>query len=100
MDLKKHMVKKGVVFSNFVSNVNRNNIKKLFITEILQKNDFYINKMNKKGKFIFKMFELESNNLFDEGNDFDFEDYLLLLFTGYYAQDILPNKYNFKEELN
>lgn len=56
--------------------------------------------MNKKGKFIFKMFELESNNLFDEGNDFDFEDYLLLLFTGYYAQDILPKKYNFKEELN
>lgn len=97
---KKAHGKKGVVFSNFVSNVNRNNIKKLFITEILQKNDFYINKMNKKGKFIFKMFELESNNLFDEGNDFDFEDYLLLLFTGYYAQDILPNKYNFKEELN
>lgn len=88
--------KKKVAFSNFVANVNCNNIKKLFVTEILQKNNYYINKMSKKGKFIFKLFEEDGILLFDENNSFDYEDYLLLLFTGYYTQNILSNSYEFK----
>ena len=92
--------KKANVFSNFISNVNRNNIKKLFVNEVLQKNNFYISKMNAKGKSIFEIFELDCGNLFDESDNFDYEDYLLLIFTGYYTQNILVTKYKFEEELN
>lgn len=86
------------VFSNFITNVNRNNIRKLFVSEILQKNNFYIEKMNKKGKFLFEVFEMNTSELFDEENNFDYEDYLLLIFTGYYTDNILLSKYEFKEE--
>ena len=86
------------VFSNFVTNVNRNNIKKLFVSEILQKNNFYIEKMNKKGKFLFEVFEMEISNLFNECVGFDYEDYLLLIFTGYYTNNILLSKYSYEEE--
>ena len=75
--------KNSDIFSNFVLNANKNNIKKLFTTEVLQKNNYYIGGMNKKGKFIFKILENNFNELFDE-DDFYFEDYLLLIFTGYY----------------
>ena len=74
--------KNSDIFSNFVLNANKNNIKKLFTTEVLQKNNYYIGGMNKKGKFIFKILENNFNELFDE-DDFYFEDYLLLIFTGY-----------------
>lgn len=97
--MKKQNGKNNNVFSNFIDNVTRNNIKKIFVTEILQKNNFYINKFGKKGKFVFKILEMNTNNLFDESNDFDYEDYILLLFTGYYTQNILINNYEFKEEL-
>lgn len=87
--------KKSEVFSNLVLNSNKNNIKKLFTTEVLQKNNFYISGMNKKGKFIFKILENNLNNLFDE-EDFYFEDYLLLLFTGYYCENILSSSFGAK----
>ena len=89
---KRNKGKKSEVFSNFVLNSNKNNIKKLFTTEVLQKNNFYIESMNKKGKFIFKILENNLNNLFDEEN-FYFEDYLLLIFTGYYTENILSSRY-------
>ena len=87
--------KKGDIFSNFILNVNRNNIFKLFVTEILQKNNYYIEKMNIKSKIIFKLFENDLNNLFNEEN-FTFEDYIILLFTGYYTTNILSSKYDGK----
>lgn len=96
--LKKVNNKKANIFSNFINSVNRSNIKKLFVSEILQKNNFYINKMNKKGKYIFEIFESNCSNLFDESDKFDYEDYLLLLFTGYYTQNILISNYEFEEE--
>lgn len=87
--------KNSDVFSNFILNVNKNNIKKLFTTEILQKNNFYIKNMNKKGKFIFKILENSLNDLFDEEN-FYFEDYVILMFTGYYSENILSTNYGVK----
>lgn len=84
--------KNSDIFSNFVLNANKNNIKKLFTTEVLQKNNYYIGGMNKKGKFIFKILENNFNELFDE-DDFYFEDYLLLIFTGYYTENILSSNY-------
>ncbi|MDR2966965.1 MAG: hypothetical protein LBU74_03330 [Methanobacteriaceae archaeon] len=92
--------KKSETFSNFVINVNRNNLSKFFTTEILQKNILYINQMNKKGKFIFKLFETNSNSLFNEKNSFSFEDYLLLLFTGYYTENILSSSYGYVKKEN
>ncbi|MDR0911078.1 MAG: hypothetical protein LBM96_00575 [Methanobrevibacter sp.] len=86
---KGYQNKNGVVFSNFVKNVNRNNIKNLFVTEILQKNDHYIGKMNIKGKFIFKMLENDIGNFLNKSNKF--EDYLILIFTGYYTKNILSS---------
>ena len=88
------------VFSNFVSNVNRNNIKKLFVSEILQKNNFYISQMSQKGKIIFKLFESNIDKLFNESGNFDYEDYLLLIFTGYYTDNILVKDYKFMEGLD
>lgn len=90
--------KNNDIFSNFINNVNRNNIKKIFVTEILQKNNFYISKMTKKGKFIFNIFENGINTLFNEKESFDYEDYLILLFTGYYTENILKKDYNYEGE--
>ncbi|AMK14947.1 hypothetical protein [Methanobrevibacter olleyae] len=93
---KKRGGKNSEVFSNFILNSNKNNIKKLFTTEVLQKNNFYIESMNKKGKFIFKILENSLSTLFDE-ETFYFEDYLLLIFTGYYTENILSSNYGAKK---
>ncbi|OWT33625.1 hypothetical protein BGI41_01470 [Methanobrevibacter sp. 87.7] len=90
---KRRNNKNGEIFSNFVLNCNKNNILKLFTTEVLQKNNYYIEKMNKKGKFIFKVLEQNLDSLFNEEGDFYFEDYLLLIFTGYYTENILSSSY-------
>lgn len=94
--LKSFNKKRGNVFSNYVNNVNRNNVKKLFVTEVLQKNNFYIEKMSKKSKFVFTLLENNIDILFNEIG-FDYEDYLLLIFTGYYTENILLSRYS-KEE--
>ena len=95
---KRNKNKKAEVFSNFVNNANRNNIRNLFVTEVLQKNNYYIEKMNKKGKFVFKLFEKDIDSLFNESNGFSFEDYLLLIFTGYYTENILSSGYGAKKK--
>lgn len=77
--------KKGDVFSVFISNCNKNNFNKLFATVVLQKNNFYIESMNIKGKFVFKIL----NSLFDEKSNISFEDSLILMFIGYYTINIL-----------
>jgi len=81
--------KKQDIFGNFVTNANRNNIKNLFVTEVLQKNNYYIQKMNPKGKLVFNLFESDLNSLFNEENNLSFEDYLLSIFAGYYTENIL-----------
>lgn len=81
--------KKQDIFGNFVTNANRNNIKSLFVTEVLQKNNYYIQKMNPKGKLVFNLFENDLNSLFNEENGLSFEDYLLSIFAGYYTENIL-----------
>jgi CRISPR-associated protein Csh1 len=96
IDITKFSNDKKTIFNNFIGNLNRNNIRKLFVTEILQKNNFYIEKMNKKGKYIFKILENDLDSIFNEEYDFDYEDYLLLLFTGYYTTNILRGNYTFK----
>jgi len=82
------------VFNNFMTNVNRNNIKKMFATEILQKNIYYINQMSRKAKILFEILEENLNSLFDEKN-MTYEDYILTLCVGYYTENILSIK---KEE--
>ncbi|MDR2624593.1 MAG: hypothetical protein LBC39_08560 [Methanobrevibacter sp.] len=79
------------VFSNFINNINRNNVRNLFVTEVLQKNNFYIGKMSEKGKSIFKIFENNIDSVFNEPKDFSYEDYILLMFTGYYTNNLLKS---------
>lgn len=83
------------IFSIFVNNVNRNNISELFTNEILIKNNFYIKRMVSSGKVVFDIFELENvlNDLFDEPEEsnLSFEDYILLMFTGYYTENIFKS---------
>lgn len=86
---KYHGGKKPDIFGNFVTNANRNNIKNLFVTEVLQKNNYYIQKMNPKGKLVFNLIENNVNSLFNEENNFTFEDYMLSIFAGYYTENIL-----------
>ena len=85
--------KKSEVFNNFITNANRNNIKNLFVTEVLQKNNYYIERMNKKTKFTFNLLENSLGSLFNESSGFSFEDYILLLFTGYYTKNILSTSF-------
>ena len=68
-----------------------NNIKNLFITEILKKNNYYITKLNRKGKIIFDIIENDPH-LFSEKN-LSYEDYILFMFTGYYTENILRSGY-------
>ena len=79
------------VFSNFISHVNRNNIKKYFTIQVLQKNNFYISKCTEKEKFIFEILKLYDDILFNE-KGLSFEDYLLSIFTGYYCENIISDK--------
>lgn len=95
---KRSKDKKAEVFSNFVTNANRNNIRNLFVTEVLQKNNYYMSKMNKKGKIVFKLLEENINSFFNESDGFSFEDYILLIFTGYYTENILSSRYGAKKE--
>ena len=90
--------KKVEVFNNYVTNTNRNNIRNLFVTEVLKKNNYYIEKMGKKGKFIFNVIEENLGELFNE-KGLSFEDYILLLFTGYYTENILASRYGSKDKI-
>ncbi|MDR1820723.1 MAG: hypothetical protein LBR15_10825 [Methanobrevibacter sp.] len=83
--------KKMDVFSNFINNVNRNNVRDLFVTEVLQKNNYYIDQMSEKGKLIFKLFKNNRPYVFNEPQGFSYEDYILLMFTGYYTENILKS---------
>ena len=89
--------KKAEVFNNYVTNANRNNIRNLFVTEVLKKNNYYIEQMGKKGKFVFNLIEEDLGELFNE-KGLSFEDYILLLFTGYYTENILASTYGAKKE--
>ena len=82
--------KNAETFKIFITNSNRNNIKKIFSTEILQKNIHYIERMNKKGKLVFNIIETNMETLFNE-NDLIFEDYILALTTGYYTKNLLKS---------
>ena len=79
------------IFSNFISHTNKNNIKKYFTIQVLQKNNFYINQFTEKEKFIFEILKLYGDILFDE-KVLSFEDYLLSIFTGYYCENIISDK--------
>jgi CRISPR-associated protein Csh1 len=54
--------------------------------------------MNKKGKFVFKLFEKDIDSLFNESDGFSFEDYILLIFTGYYTENVLSSSYGTKKK--
>ena len=82
--------KNAETFKIFITNSNRNNIKKIFSTEILQKNIHYIERMNKKGKLVFNIIETNMETLFNE-NNLIFEDYILALTTGYYTKNLLKS---------
>lgn len=98
-NIKKSNNKNADVFSNYVLNLNKNNILKLFTTEILQKNNYYINESNFKLKFLFEILEIEMDTLFNEEN-LMFEDYLILMFTGYYTENIISSSYNDGDDEN
>jgi len=96
-NIKANEGKKADLFTSYISNSNRNNIRNIFATEILKKNNYYISRLNRKGKIIFDILEKEPN-LFEE-KSLKYEDYLLLMFTGYYTKNILTSTYG-KEEKN
>ena len=83
--------KKADLFTSYMSNSNRNNVKSLFVTEILKKNNYYISRLNKKGKIIFNILESNPNLFSDES--ISYEDYILFMFAGYYTENILSSSY-------
>lgn len=86
---KKKYKKRGNVFSNFILNCNKNNFISLLAIEVLQKNNYYIEKMNIKGKFVFDVIL----DIFDEKNKIPFDVSLILMFIGYYTENILSSNY-------
>jgi len=90
--------KQSELFTAYMTNSNRNNLRNLFISEILKKNNYYISRLNPKGKIIFNMIENDAN-LFSEKN-MSYEDYVLFMFTGYYTENILSSNYGKETDQN
>lgn len=86
-DYKFNNNKNAATFSNFINNANRNNLKFFFVNQILIENEFYVARLNKKAKLIFEIFK-NYDNIFNE-KGFKYEDYVLLMFTGYYTVNLL-----------
>lgn len=95
-DVKFSRGKSSNTFSTFISNSSKSNLKKLFVKFVLVDNEFYVKRLSKKGKLIFSTFE-NYDGLFNE-NLFDYEDYVLLMFTGYYTNNLLKKDEKKKED--
>jgi hypothetical protein len=79
---------KNKIFDGFVQSINRKSIKQRFAEDILQKQNYYIEQLNPKAKFIF---DLMANNL-DKLFEYEpYEEMVIALITGYYSNDILKS---------
>lgn len=79
---------KNKIFDSFVQNINRKSIKQRFVEDILQKQNYYIEQLNPKAKFIF---DILANNL-DKLFEYEpYEEMVISLITGYYSNDILKS---------
>jgi len=86
---------KNKIFDSFVQSINRRNIKQRFVEDILQKQNYYIEKLNPKAKFVF---DIMSNNL-DKLFEYEpYEEMIISLITGYYSRDILKSSKNGGEQ--
>ena len=80
---------KNKTFDSFVQSINRKNIKQRFAEDILQKQNYYIQKLNPKAKHIFNLMATNLNTLFDYE---PYEEMLISIITGYYSSDILKSE--------
>ena len=79
---------KNKIFDGFVQNINRKSIKQRFVEDILQKQNYYIEQLNPKAKFIF---DILANNL-DKLFEYEpYEEMVISFITGYYSNDILKS---------
>jgi CRISPR-associated protein Csh1 len=79
---------KNKIFDDFVQSINRKSIKQRFAEDILQKQNYYIERLNPKAKFVF---DIMANNL-DKLFEYEpYEEMVISLITGYYSNDILKS---------
>ena len=79
---------KNKIFDGFVQSINRKSIKQRFAEDILQRQNYYVEQLNPKAKFIF---DLMANNL-DKLFEYEpYEEMVISLITGYYSNDILKS---------
>jgi len=79
---------KNKIFDGFVQNINRKSIKQRFLEDILQKQNYYIEQLNPKAKFIFDVLANNLDKLFEYE---PYEEMVISLITGYYSSDILKS---------
>lgn len=76
---------KNKIFDGFVQSINRKSIKQRFAEDILQKQNYYVEQLNHKAKFIF---DIMANNL-DKLFEYEpYEEMVISLITGYYSNEI------------
>jgi|GEM_PF-4285782 len=79
---------KNKIFDGFVQSINRKSIKQRFAEDILQKQNYYVERLNPKAKFVFDIMANNLDTLFEYE---PYEEMIISLITGYYSNDILKS---------
>ena len=88
IDDMRYQKTKNKIFDDFIKNVNRRNIKTRFAEDVLQKQNYYIQCLGKKAKFVFNILADNLENIFEHGL---YEEIIISLITGYYSNNLLKS---------
>lgn len=77
---------KNQIFDDFLTSLNRKNASKRFAEEILQGQNYYIQRLSVKSKFVFDLLAESLEELFEDGS---FPKIIISLTAGYYSKNIL-----------
>lgn len=82
----KYRDNKNKIFGNFIEPLNRKNASERFAKDIIQGQNYYIERLNPKAKFVF---DLTASNLDGLFQNQEFPKILIALTSGYYSENIL-----------
>lgn len=85
----RYIENKNKIFNGFVESLNKKNVTKRFAEDIIQGQNYYIERLNPKVKFIFDVLAENTNNLF---KDTIFPEVLISMTSGYYSENILKSE--------
>jgi len=96
IDAFRYNENKNQIFGNFIESLNQRSAKKRLAEDIIQNQNYYIQRLNKKAKYVF---DLLSDNLGELFENEDFSKIVIALNTGYYStENILTTEKEADEE--